>query len=98
AASAGLSIATHPRASAQVRRIKGWTGLAGFLLAAIVSWRAGVPGLELGIRALVAGVAGYLVGWGCAVAAWRAILVAELHARLERAQGGSGPPADQRAG
>ena len=58
----GLSIASHPRASDQVRRIEWRTGLAGFLLAAILSCRAGVPGFELGIRALLAGVAGHLVG------------------------------------
>ena len=91
-----LSVATHPQARDHVRRVKGWAGLAGFVLAAVLSWRAGVPGFDLGIRALLAGVAGYLVGWGCAVGAWRAILVAELHARVERAQAPPSPPADTR--
>ena len=85
-AAGGLSVAGHPRASRQVRRAKGWGGLAGFALAAFVSWHAGVSVFDLGVRALLAGVAGYLVGFGCSVAAWRAILTAELHARIERAQ------------
>jgi hypothetical protein len=86
AADGQLSVAGHPRASAAVRRAKGWGGLVGFGLAAVLSMKAGVPTADLGARALLAGAAGYLVAWGCAVAAWRAILLAELHARLERAQ------------
>jgi len=83
---AQMSVANHPRASAQVRRAKGWGGLVGFGLAALLSLKAGVPTADLGVRALIAGLAGYLVGWGCSVTAWRAILIAEMHARLERAR------------
>lgn len=86
AAGGQLSVAVHPRASAAVRRAKGWGGLVGFALAAFLSMKAGVPTADLGARALLAGAAGYLVAWGCAVAAWRAILLAELHARIERSQ------------
>jgi hypothetical protein len=83
---AQLSVASHARASAYVRRAKGWGGLISFILAAVISAKAGVPIATLGGRALLAGAAGYLVAWGCAVAAWRAILLAEMRARIERAR------------
>jgi hypothetical protein len=83
-ASAGPSVATHPRASYQVRRAKGWGGLAGFAIAAYLSYKAGVPTTDLGLRALVAGVAGYMLAWACAVTVWRHLVLAELRAAVER--------------
>jgi uncharacterized oligopeptide transporter (OPT) family protein len=80
-----VSVASHPRAQGQVRAIKGWGGLAAFAIAAVLSMRAGVPADLIGLRALIAGIAGYLVAWACAVSMWRAIVLAELHAQLERA-------------
>jgi hypothetical protein len=89
AAGSEMSVANHARASAYVRRAKGWGGLISFVLAAVISSRAGVPIATLGGRALLAGAAGYLVAWGCAVAAWRAILGAEIRARIERSRNSS---------
>jgi hypothetical protein len=86
-ASAGPSIAAHPRASYQVRRAKGWGGLAGFGIAAYLSYKAGVPTVDLGLRALVAGIAGYMVAWACAVTVWRHLVMAELRAATQRASG-----------
>lgn len=85
----GLSVATHPRARAQVRRAKGWGGLIGFAIATYLSLKAGVPATETGMRALAAGVAGYLVAWACAVSVWRHLVLAELRAAFEAAHGGS---------
>jgi hypothetical protein len=79
-----ISIAGHPHAGNSVRSLKGWGGLIGFMLAALLSLRAGVPLTVLGLRAIVAGLAGYMVAWWCGVAAWRAIVAAEAHAMLER--------------
>jgi hypothetical protein len=84
-ASAGPSIAAHPRASHQVRRAKGWGGLAGFGIAAYVSYKAGVPTFDLGLRAIVAGLVGYMLAWACAVTVWRHLVLAELRAAAERA-------------
>jgi hypothetical protein len=84
-ASGGISVASHPHARVHVRRMKGWGGLGAFAVAAYLSWNAGVPAAELGMRALIAGAAGYVVAWACSVAAWRAIVLAELRARLEHA-------------
>jgi hypothetical protein len=86
-ASAGPSIASHPRASYQVRRAKGWGGLVGFGIAAYMSYKAGVPTVNLGLRALVAGIAGYMVAWACAVTVWRHLVLAELRAATQRASG-----------
>jgi hypothetical protein len=83
-ASAGPSIAAHPRASYQVRRAKGWGGLIGFGLAAYVSYKAGVPTFDLGLRALIAGIVGYMLAWACAVTVWRHLVLAELRAVVER--------------
>jgi hypothetical protein len=86
-ASAGPSIAAHPRASYQVRRAKGWGGLAGFGIAAYLSHKAGVPAVDLGLRAIIAGIAGYMLAWACAVTVWRHLMLAELRAAAERQAG-----------
>jgi hypothetical protein len=83
--SGGPSVAAHPRASDQVRRAKGWGGLVGFGIAAYLSHQAGVPMVDLGLRALVAGMAGYMLAWACAVTVWRHLVLAELRAAATRA-------------
>ena len=80
----GLSVAGHPRAAAAVRRAKGFGGIAGFALAALLAHNAGLSISHTLERALLAGVAGYLLAWGCAVTVWRQILVAQLRAALAR--------------
>ena len=42
-----------------------------------------MPGQEAALRALVAGLVGNLVGWGCALAVWRALVMAELKVATE---------------
>jgi hypothetical protein len=79
----GASVAAHPRAGAQVRRAKGWGALAGFMIAAYLSFQAGVPADQAGLRALVAGAAGYMVAWACSVTVWRHLMVAEMRAAAE---------------
>jgi uncharacterized oligopeptide transporter (OPT) family protein len=79
-ASAGPSVAAHPRASRQVRQAKGWGGLAGFAIAAYLSHKAGVPTVDLGLRAIIAGLVGYMLAWACAVTIWRHLVLAELRA------------------
>jgi hypothetical protein len=84
---AGPSVAAHPRASYQVRRAKGWGGIAGFALAAYLSYKAGVPTFDLGLRALVAGIVAYMLAWACAVTVWRQLVLAEIRAAVARADG-----------
>jgi hypothetical protein len=80
------SVANHPRARYQVRRAKGWGGIAGFVIAGYLSYKAGVPTFDVGLRALVAGMVGYMLAWMCAVTVWRHLVLAELRAALERTQ------------
>ncbi|MFZ0973288.1 MAG: hypothetical protein WAN22_13745 [Solirubrobacteraceae bacterium] len=80
------SVANHPRARYQVRRAKGWGGIAGFAIAAYLGYKAGVPTFDVGLRALVAGIVGYMLAWMCAVTVWRHLVLAELRAAVERTQ------------
>lgn len=73
-----ISVATHPRAAAQVRMAKGWGGLIGAGAALYMSLGAGVPVFDAGLRAIGVGIAGYVIGWACAVTVWRMVIVAEL--------------------
>jgi hypothetical protein len=84
--SGGPSVANHPRARYQVRRAKGWGGIAGFAIAGYLSYKAGVPSFDVGMRALVAGIVGYMLAWMCAVTVWRHLVQAELRAALELSQ------------
>jgi hypothetical protein len=86
-ASGGPSVAAHPRASYQVRKAKGWGGMAGFGIAAYLSYKAGVPTVDLGMRAIVAGMVGYMLAWACAVTVWRQLVLAELRAAVEHKVG-----------
>ena len=87
---AAVSIAAHPRAKSAIRRARARTALAAFGIVLFLSLHAGVTGQEAALRAVVAGLVGNLVGWACALAVWRQIVVQELRsvedARRERAQ------------
>ena len=77
------SIATHPRARMSVRRTKAWFGLGGFVIAAALSLGASVPLFQTGERALIAGVAGYLLAWWFSMLVWRHLMLAEQRAAVE---------------
>ena len=81
-----LSVAGDPRAAAFVRKAKGWCGLGGFILAFYLSMSASVPFPTSAGRAVIAGFAGYLVGWGCSVTIWRQLMLAEVRAAYYEAQ------------
>jgi hypothetical protein len=72
------SVANHPRAAASVRRAKGLAGLAGFAITALLAHSAGLAATSVLERALLVGIGSYLLAWGCAVAVWRQIVLAEL--------------------
>lgn len=78
-----ISVANHPQASVAISTLKAWGGLIGFGLTAFLSLRAGVPLGGVGMRAIIAGIAGYIVAWTCGVVVWRAIVTAEARARIE---------------
>jgi hypothetical protein len=83
-AAQGPSVFNHPRARYQVRRAKGWGGIAGFAVAAYLGYQAGIPTVDVGERALAAGIVGYMLAWACAVTVWRHLVLAELKAAVER--------------
>ena len=89
-AAPAISVAAHPRAKASIRKIRGRTALAAFALVLFLSLDGGVTGQEAVVRALIAGMAGNLLGWACALAVWRQIVVQEVRlvaeARRERAR------------
>ncbi len=86
AAGTGMSVASHPRAAASVRQAKGWGGIAAFGITVYVSLSHGVSPDVAGLRAIAAGIVGYVLAWGCGVMVWRHLMVAELRARVERAR------------
>ena len=75
-----LKLSQHPRAARHIRAAKGWGGLLGFAVVALLSWQAGIPPFDVGLRALAGGVVGYVVAWAGAVHAWRHLAVAEIRA------------------
>ena len=79
----GISVAGHPHAAAQVRRAKGFGGVTFFLITTYFSFKAGVPADQVAVRALIAGIGGYLLAWMCAVTVWRQLVLAELRAAIE---------------
>jgi type VI protein secretion system component VasK len=83
-ASTAISVAAHPRARQSIRRTRARVALAAFGLVLFLSLSSGVPGEEAALRALIAGLIGNLAGYACALAVWRALIMAELKVAGER--------------
>jgi hypothetical protein len=85
-----IALSQHPRAKRQIRVAKGWAGLAGAAFAGYVAWKSGLPFFDTVLRALLWGVASYMVVWFFAVQVWRQLAIAEVRAAekqwLERKQ------------
>ncbi len=84
-----VSVAAHPRANASVRRARARTALAAFAIVLLFSLHAGVPGQEAALRAVLAGLVGNVVGWACALAVWRQIVLQEVRMVVEARQNGA---------
>jgi hypothetical protein len=80
----GVSIANHPRARAWIRRSRARVALATFGLVLLIALRAGVPGQDAVLRALLAGIAGFLGTWAIGLALWKQLVMAELRTAHER--------------
>jgi high-affinity Fe2+/Pb2+ permease len=72
-----IRLSDHPRALRQIDLARGGGGVGAFALVALVGLNSGVPPTSVGIRALLAGVVGYVVCWGLAVMVWKHLAVAE---------------------
>jgi len=79
-ASGEIKLSGHPRAKHQIRVAKGWAGLAGCVLAGYASWHGGAPFFDTVLRALLWGIAAYVLVWFCAVQVWRHVAIAEVRA------------------
>jgi hypothetical protein len=80
AASGEITLSEHPRARHQIRVAKGWAGLAGCAFAGYASWHGGATFTDTVLRALLWGVAAYVLVWFCAVQVWRQVAIAEVRA------------------
>jgi hypothetical protein len=78
-----VTVAAHPRASGSIRRTRARTALAAFVVVLLLSHSAGVTDQEAVMRAVVAGLVGNLIGWACALAVWRQIVVQEVRSVAE---------------
>ncbi len=79
-----MRLSEHPRARAGIRRAKGAAGLAAFLLVGLLALRSGLPEGDVVVRALLAGIVAYFIGWAVAVTVWRQIALAELETARKR--------------
>jgi hypothetical protein len=85
-----IALSQHPRAQRHIRKAKGWAGLIGAAFSGYVAWKHGLPFFDTVLRALMWGVASYVVVWFLAVQVWRQVAIAEVRAAekqwLERRQ------------
>jgi hypothetical protein len=75
-----IKLSEHPRARRHIRLAKGWAGLAGCAFAGYASWHGGAQFDDTVLRALLWGVAAYVLVWFCAVQVWRQLAIAEVRA------------------
>jgi hypothetical protein len=75
-----IALSQHPRAKRHIILAKGWAGLGGCAFAGYVAWKSGLPFFDTVLRALLWGVASYLVVWFCALQVWRQLAIAEVRA------------------
>lgn len=81
-----LTLRNHPRAARSIRRAKAWCGLGAFVVMGLLSLRAGVPDFDSGVRALAAGLAGYVGAWALSLSVWRIVVDAEHRAAVRAAE------------
>jgi hypothetical protein len=74
----------HPRAQRQIGLAKSYAGLGALALAAYSAWHGGAAFLDVASRALMWGIAAYLLVWALAVQVWRHLAVAEVRAAERR--------------
>jgi hypothetical protein len=79
-----VRIATHPRARRQIALAKSYAGLGAFAFVAYSAYRGGAPFVDVAERALLWGIAAYVLVWALAVHVWRHLAVAEVKAAEKR--------------
>lgn len=79
-----VRLSAHPRARAHIAAAKGWGGIAGFAVVLFFSIQGGTPPPDAMLRALIGGIGFSMLGWAAAVAVWRQLAVAEVHAARKK--------------
>ena len=74
----------HPRARRSIARSKAWAGLAGLVLAVLLSLQSGLTAQEALARGIAGGLVAYVAAWAVAVAVWTQLARAELETHRER--------------
>jgi hypothetical protein len=91
----GISVAAHPRAQRSINMAKSYAGLGAFAFAGYVSWHAGMMFLDVAGRALMWGMASYVLVWALSVQIWRHVAIAEVRAAENRLKAAREPDPDQ---
>lgn len=81
-----IRLADHPRAMRQIELARGWGGIGCFAIVGLLALNSGVPAFDAGLRALLAGVVGFVAGWGLSVMVWRHLALAEAIAARDSAE------------
>ena len=79
-----VRLSAHPRARRHIAAAKGWSGIAGFAVVLFFSIQGGTPPADAVLRALIGGIGFSMLGWAAAVAVWRQLAVAEVHAARKK--------------
>src|ERR1700743_53116 len=74
---AAIRLRDHPRATRQIELARGWGGIGAVVTGGLLALSSAVPAASAGLRALIAGVVGYMVCWFLAVMVWRHLAIAE---------------------
>ncbi len=79
-----IRLVEHPRARRQIGLAKSYAGLGAFAFVAYSAYTGGAPFVDVATRALLWGIAAYVIVWALAVQVWRHLAVAEVRAAERR--------------
>ena len=79
-----VRLSAHPTARRHIAAAKGWGGILGFAVVLFFSIQGGTPAPDAMLRAIIGGVGFSMLGWAAAVAVWRQLAVAEVHAARKK--------------
>ena len=81
-----VSLAEHPDAGPAIRRLKARAALAAFAAVGLVGLFKGIPLVHALERALIGGIAAYVLSWWAALTIWTRLLRARARATVEAAR------------
>jgi hypothetical protein len=81
-----VRLAAHPRAKRHIALAKSWGGLLGFFGGLYIAMGAGLSTPDAISRALICGIAFYVLAWAGAVAIWGQLAIGEVHAQRRALQ------------